>query len=367
MAKTLSEKLIDLPADPEKLQEEEQVKLIRSLDRKQHSLKAQLDWTKKQLKQAEEEIDQFHHLEELTEFTREVSPLATHQQPHFSPEKGGRATGILCWTDWHVEENIEADTVNHLNEYNLDIAEARIKRLVSKSLRLLDSSRSLSNIEDLVLWLGGDLINGYIHEELQESNFLGPAEAICWVQDRVAECIDTLLKETSLPITVVTSMGNHGRSTKKMPISTAYKTSWEWLFYRNLAQYYRNEPRLGWRVENGYHTFVDIQKHPVRFHHGNALRYQGGVGGISIPVNKAIAQWNKSKWARYDIFGHWHQFMYNWNWLCVGSLCGYNAYTISIKGDYQPPTQAFVVMDQEHGPVMTLPIFVEPDQRNIES
>jgi hypothetical protein len=43
--------------------------------------------------------------------------------------------------------------------------------------------------------------------------------------------------------------------------------------------------------------------------------------------------------------------------LC-GGLVGYDAYAVSIGAEYQPPTQTFIVVDKNHGKVMSLPIFV---------
>jgi hypothetical protein len=62
----------------------------------------------------------------------------------------------------------------------------------------------------------------------------------------------------------------------------------------------------------------------VRFHHGHSIRYAGGVGGIYIPTNKAIAQWNKGRHADLDVFGHFHQLRDGGNFICNGSLIGYN-------------------------------------------
>lgn len=359
MAKSLAEQMIELPDDPSQLSESDQVRLIRKLDKRQRKLAEQLRGTEKALHQAEREIENLEDFEGLIEETHGKASIRHFKAKRKRPS--GSATAVLCATDWHSEENIEAATIGGLNSYNIDIAQRRIETAFTKYVKMIDFASSLSKIRDVVLWLGGDLINGYIHEELEESNFLGPAEAIQFVQDQIASGVKFLLKETNLPITIVTNYGNHGRSTKRRRVSTGYKTSWEWLAYNSVAKFdgFASEPRVHWKIEKGYFNWLDIEGHPFRFHHGDGLKYNGGVGGITIPVNKAIAQWNKSKRARFDVFGHYHQYIYNWNWLAVGCLCGYNAYAESIKADYQPPTQAFMTVDKEYGPVLALPVFVE--------
>jgi hypothetical protein len=120
----------------------------------------------------------------------------------------GQATAILCCNYWHVEGCATRESVDGDNEFNLAIADRRIRRTWQKALYLLDFARHISNIRDLVIWLGGDLVNGAIHEELEESNFLGPTEAVLYVQDQVSAGLDLLLREADVDqITVVTSDG----------------------------------------------------------------------------------------------------------------------------------------------------------------
>jgi hypothetical protein len=134
--------------------------------------------------------------------------------------------------------------------------------------------------------------------------------------------------------------------------------------YNFLAAQYADNPRVHWMVGNGYHNTQTVMGRTCRFHHGDGLRYQGGVGGITIPVNKAIAQWNKVKRVDFDFFGHWHTYMWNYpTWVSNGSLIGYSPYSVEIKADFQHPTQTFAVIDTRYGMTESLPIFVERAKR----
>ena len=272
----------------------------------------------------------------------------------------GKSTAIMCANDWHVEGCVDAEMVGGINEFNLKIAKRRIDQLWRKTPYLINSAREMSDIRDMVLWLGGDLISGAIHEELEESNFLGPAEAVLYATERCCEGIDFILRETDLKrVTVVTSYGNHGRTTRRSRVSTGYRHSWEYLAYRNLEKLYAAEPRVVFKVEKGYHNTIDIQGHMVRFHHGDAVRYAGGVGGVTIPLRKKIASWNRQRPVAYDFLGHFHQFLNAWEFTVCGCLVGYDAYALSIGADCQPPTQTFAVIDKERGKVLTTPVFVD--------
>ena len=276
--------------------------------------------------------------------------------------KVGNATAVIVASDWHVEENVDPTTVNEKNEYNLKIAKQRAETFFRKSLWLTNLVRSGIRIDNLVFAMLGDFITGYIHEELQEDNNLSPTEASLFVQDILCSGIDYLLREGNFKsIIIPCCFGNHGRTTVKRRVSTSYKNSYEWLMYKNMEKIYRDNDRVHFMVENGYHVYVTLYgRFKIRFHHGDALRFAGGVGGIAIPANKAIAQWNKSEKAYLDVFGHFHtQMMDCGAFVANGSLIGWNAYAISIKASYEDPKQSFFVIDQENGKICDWPIFLK--------
>jgi hypothetical protein len=333
-----------------------EIKILRSLECKLASAQSDLRLERRKRGQAERELAHAERSLETVLATKDC--VARKKLRPGGKVSRGQATAILCCNDWHVEGCVTRESVDGANEFNLAIADRRIRRTWQKALYLLDFARHISNIRELVVWLGGDLINGAIHEELEESNFLGPAEAVLYVQDHVAAGLDLLLREAKVDsITVVTSYGNHGRTTKKRRISTGYRHSWEWLAYSNLARHYRHTSKVTFKVEQGYHNWLDIQGHDVRFHHGDAIRYAGGVGGVTIPLRKKIAQWNKRRKAQLDVIGHFHQFIDGWDFVGCGCLVGYDAYALEIGAEFQQPTQTFLVIDRDYGKVLACPVF----------
>lgn len=267
------------------------------------------------------------------------------------------AVAFAMASDWHAEETVLKASTNGLNEYNLDIANDRIEKFFTKLVRLTEIERHGAKIEDLVLWLGGDMMTGMIHEELAETNSLTPTEVILWLQQRLLSGIETL-RPHFRNIYIPTSYGNHGRSTQKMRHGTGAKHSYEWLMYK-ILEGQTGDDQVKWQVSESYFNFMEVFGRKIRFHHGDGLRYQGGIGGLTIPTEKAIASWNKSpNRADLDLFGHWHQYQQSRTWLCNGSLIGYNAYALSIKASFEPPTQTFFLLDKKRGRTMTAPILL---------
>lgn len=281
-----------------------------------------------------------------------------------SRSKSEGVAAIAPATDWHVEERISHEATNGKNSFNLDEASRRINRFYSKILELIDWQNYLAPVTELWHPLLGDLMSGYIHDELMESNSLSPTEACVFLQDKICSGVDMLIRETKLPIYMPTCVGNHGRTTQKKRIKTSYKNSYEWLLYKTLETRFLGNSRVAFMVGQGYHNTQVIMGRKTRFHHGDGLRYMGGVGGITIPVNKAIAQWNKASPVDFDIFGHWHTFLANYpTWISCGSLMGYSEYSVEIKADFQHPTQAFIVIDRRYGLTQATPIFLTKPNR----
>lgn len=282
--------------------------------------------------------------------------------PSITPIKSdGDTTAILVLSDWHWEENVNPKVVNNLNKYTPKIAKDRVNKLWQNTAMLVDFARKFTNINELVVAVLGDMITGYIHEELVEDNWLSPTEACMEVQDALMGGLTFLHKEIKPEaLWIPTCHGNHGRTTKKMRVQTSHANSYEWLMYKQL-QWHCAQKQLPyrWQVGDGYHNWMTIQGHRVRFHHGDAIRYQGGVGGITIPVNKAIAAWNKSQPADLDIFGHYHTSKEDAWWVSNGSVIGYNAFALQIKADYEAPSQSLVLVNRKRGKILTMKVFCD--------
>lgn len=121
------------------------------------------------------------------------------------------------------------------------------------------------------------------------------------------------------------------------------------MMYHTMQQHFRDEERIEFVIADGSHIYLDVYDWTIRFHHGDDVRYYGGVSGISLSLRKAHDAWNESRHADHTVIGHWHQLV-NFNFALVnGSLIGYNAFAQSIKARYEDPKQGFFLMCKEDG------------------
>lgn len=236
-----------------------------------------------------------------------------------SPGKGtGRnreAVACAIASDWHVEETVTSEQSGGVNEMNLRIAEERIARYFRKLVLLTEMSgggRHGARISRLVVGLIGDIINGYLRDENLIGNSLTPPEAIVWAWERISQGLEYVLAHTTLKqVLVVCRSGNHGRfmglSSRQIMWSHKEEMSLEHVLYKMLAQRFQGNRRISFMVPSaGIYSDVDILGFKYRFFHGDNVRFMGGVGGLSIPLNKLILRWNQRSKAYMHCLGHFH-------------------------------------------------------------
>jgi hypothetical protein len=293
-------------------------------------------------------------LEAVTECKNAVS---TYSIPK-TPGTGGNAVAVVLASDWHVEENVKPESVNGSNEYNLAIAKKRAEKFFQHTLQLVQKEQQAVKIETLVLALLGDFFSGNIHDELLASCEVGPQDAMLFAQNLIASGIEFLLKNSKLKLVVPCCVGNHSRMTHKILISQEQAFSLEWAMYSFLAQHFAGNKRVTFVLSRSYHNYLDILGYKVRFHHGHAVQYGGGIGGLTIPMIKAVQRWDNDQKAYLSCCGHFHQKMDGERFIVNGSLIGDAPYGKRL-GFTGRPEQVFFLIDQKRGKTVVCPVLVE--------
>lgn len=296
------------------------------------------------LEESEKRFDALINIKENSNINQSISPIIQKSLSEVTP--------VIMLSDWHFEERVDADTINNLNEYNLEIAGERWTRCIQNSLRLVNKERSSSEINELVLWLGGDFITGYIHEELEESNYLSPTQATRFAKEKIITAIKFYLEYGKFTkITIICNYGNHGRTNKKPRVSTGYKNSYEWMMYNDIADYFIGEKRVDFIIPNGLFAYFKIYDVNCRFWHGDTIKYGGGIGGLTVPLIKAISRYNDSIKADYNFMGHYHQcWEATKDCFVNGSGIGFSPYAQRIGASPEVPQQGFKLIDRKRGP-----------------
>jgi hypothetical protein len=269
-----------------------------------------------------------------------------------------QATAVALLSDIHYETVVDPESTPWGNAYNPAIADYRLGRFFAGLLWLVQFHRSAFDIRNLVLWLGGDFITGSIHDENLKTQALGANSAMRAVTAQLVAGVRRLLDEGALDrLDVICSVGNHARTTKRMGFATAHEDSLEWPMYNEIALRCADE-RLHLINPPSTHAYHDVFGYRLHFHHGHEIRYSGGIGGVTIPANKAVAAWDLWDSADYHHFGHYHQRLAAGKVFMNGSVIGPDPFGFGIKGAPEPPQQSFYLLDSQRGACCASPIWV---------
>jgi hypothetical protein len=352
-----------LASDPEEqveLKTTEQITEEVMYERKIRVLRGELSDLKRKNKQLMEDLDiSEKRLDSMLAIKEDVDLMEIDA---ISEDPKKEATALVMLSDWHVEEKVDPKVVNYINEFNPEIASARAFTCFQNALKLVRKERHDANVNQLLLWLGGDFISGYIHEELEEENFMSPTQATRFVKQLLIAGIEFMIDHGEFEsIKIVCNIGNHGRTGKKKRVASSYKNSYEWMLYHDLNDYFSKHDMVEFHIPEGLFSYTRLyDKFTIRSWHGDNIRYGGGIGGLTIPLNKVIFKLNSQIKADYNIIGHFHQY---WeatkDCLVNGSLIGINAYALSIGASPEPPMQGFRIIHSEHGLTTKLPILCE--------
>ena len=267
---------------------------------------------------------------------------------------------ILLCSDWHCGAIVEPATVCDLNRFDLNIFHQRSVALFRNLLKVVRMLRSTTEVCKCVIWLGGDLIDNWLHPDQVETQILSPTQQLIECERAIVAGIDYLLAQGEFEeIIIPCSFGNHGRTTEKMRAGNAAATSYEWLMYQSLQRHYRNDARIKFNIASGNLLYLDVLGHRLRFHHGDAIRYGGGVGGITIPLQKWIYRQDQGIKADHTFLGHFHQLTMGQNWSVNGSLIGATAYSMKLGFAPERPQQLLRCIDSERGFTISAPILTD--------
>jgi hypothetical protein len=291
-------------------------------------------------------------IESLDKFSIEANPRLKEE-----------VIAISTINDVHIEEPVIKSVVNNLNEYNLDIAEQRVTRYFKRLMYMIIQSRRAGyRIDNLVLGLLGDFITGYIHEELEETNSLTPPEASLFIQELLIKGIKFLAEDGNFKKIIIPCVpGNHGRTTKRKRYTSGYKNSYEWLMYNNIKKLFTaigSYENVEFIIPESEFIYLPLFGYINKFSHGDHFNYQGGIGGLEVPLKKWVLRENSVIKTDMSWIAHWHQYIVLNKVRVNGCVIGYNSYARAYGFEPEQPKMQFQLLDKKRGFTLNNPIYL---------
>ena len=302
----------------------------------------------------QEYLKQKNQIEEV-----EALPFESYEFK-FAEKEEGEKYAVALFSDAHIEETVNPQSVMSLNEYNTDIAKQRIQNYFANLVHCLNKDE----VSHLIFASLGDTISGYIHEELAQTNGLTPLEATQLAQGLIFNGLKFICEKSNVEdIYFIGIVGNHSRVTKKIQHANGYKMSYEWLMYQNI----KRECEIAglpitFNLPESEMAVVDTQDNRrFLFIHGFQIRSNGSgtVCGIYPALNRLCMKWDKIFHQDKIYLGHFHSCVSIPNAMVNGSIIGYNSFALSNGFGYERPAQQYEVYDTKIGLLLTRQIYCD--------
>ena len=322
---------------------------------------------KKQLANVKKETLDEHFVKSVIFKLAEKSP----EPPEWllpSPKKGSiPGVPTLLASDWHGGEVVFPTQIGGVNEYNMTILEERAKAVINNTVYLLKTHMVNPQYPGIVFAIGGDMVTGNIHEELEATNEMEIMPTVLHMADLLAGCIRTLASEFG-KVFVPCVSGNHGRNTFKIRNKGRNFTNFDWLIYQILARFFEKDKRITFMIPDGPDANYKIYNHRYLLTHLDQFRggdsMIGALGPIIRGDHKKRGR-NAQIGMSYDtmIGGHWHQLIQLQRLIVNGSLIGYNEYAYNNNFPFEIPRQALWLTHPSRGITFSIPIQVGPQPK----
>lgn len=273
-------------------------------------------------------------------------------------DKKGYRYAIALFSDAHIEESVDSDSVLGLNSYDTEVAEQRIKAYFANLANCLKKD----NAQTLYFASLGDTISGFIHEHLMQENGMTPPEATLFGQSLIVSGLQHLRRELpNMEIYFIGIAGNHSRITKKVQNSNGFKMSYEWIMYQNVKQICE-AAKMGIKFLIPESELALVQTPDGKryiFCHGFQVQSKGTgtVAGIYPALGRLAMKWQKIFKQDKIFLGHYHTCVSIPTATVNGSVIGYNAFALTNGMGYEEPAQMYEVFDSEIGQLLSRKIY----------
>jgi predicted phosphodiesterase len=287
---------------------------------------------------------------------------------------GAPGVPMTIWSDWHWGEKVFRNQVGGVNEFNSIIAAERAKLLVTETVKLLKTYTVNPVYPGVVVCLGGDMITGDIHPELEATNDATVQQSIVGVTDALLAGLRQM-GDAFGRVFVSCVPGNHGRDTLKPRMKNRVHTSHEWLVYQMLERFLKDDPRIQFQIPDETDAYFSVYGHRFLLTHGDTLGVKGGDGIIGAlgPIARGTMKVGRSEaqiGRDFDtlVIGHWHTYIPRGEAVHVivnGALKGYDEYArLALRVPYSRPSQALWFVHPLHGVTNQWQIYLDEPRKS---
>lgn len=284
-----------------------------------------------------------------------------------SARKGGVTpeVPVVIWSDWHLGEVVNAEEVNGINSFNMQVAERRIELLVGKTIDLCRQHHT-GNYPGIVVNMLGDFVSGGLHPELLKTDEEEIIPTTLRARDLLVAALGNIADAFG-KVYVPCAAGNHGRETPKPEFKRYVYKNFDWLIYQLLIRHFVDDPRIVFDVRptNDVHYRVFNERYLAL--HGDMLGVKGGdgiIGAIGPIMRGEVKKSRQSSVIGYDydvlLMGHWHQALNLPRAIVSNTLKGWDEYArLQLGAPPTTPSQPLWFVHPSYGRTSYWEIYLE--------
>lgn len=317
---------------------------------RRHKIRA--DEAARQLKALEERLVK---AEDIRGDLMGLGPLKVSKLKPDQGRPSGRRAVILHISDIQYGEVIDHDAIDGINSYDMEIANRRIRRYFQKAHRFITELWLGEPPEEIVILLNGDMISGSIHMELAKTDFVGPMQQAQLVSEQLVAGIQ-LIADAGFPVRVISTPGNHGRTTMKPESKDHTLENYDTLVAANIEKMFRQNGLVTVEYSKSVDALFNVFAFPMLVTHGDRIGSRGGMGfqGPLATIVRGHAKVMADYAARgthlYKIFtGHFHTPGVTSHGYANGTTAGASEYSRDGRMHVTPPSQDYLVIHEDHG------------------
>lgn len=293
-----------------------------------------------------------HIFNEVIELTEQKGQFQLFEISENPTSEERETVAIAQVSDWHIDEVVRADSVMGMNEFNFDVARERAITYFAKLAKLITHHQQHYNIRRVVMLLQGDVIGGWIHDELAQTNSISPNEAIYQAKSLIISGFKYLQEHLNVDvIDVVAVCGNHTRETRRIQFANFNDTSKEHWMHLDIESSCKmiGLDKFSFYIPKSEMAIITIFGNKYLVAHGHQFKFNGGVGGIFPSMLRWFGNINKTLGVKAAFIGHWHQSIFTNHVIVNNTLKGYDAFAMSKGLEFSQPSQNLVLLDSHYG------------------
>lgn len=252
--------------------------------------------------------------------------------------------GILDIGDVHWGEEVQPRNTGGMFEYNTEIATKRLDFTIDEGIEIAKDHK----LRGLTVILGGDLVSGAIHDDLNRHNEMMVAEQTVSFAETMYGGLEKLLS-AGLQVDVVSVSGNHGRTyfREKGYFKNKQQENYDWMVAKMLEAHGKKQRGLDFTIPDTVWALVEVAGRRFLTMHGDTNKQQNSMGISFYAVEKEMRRLktmiiDETMPMHHDVISHHRhqQFM-----VPIGNTMFYNNGALKGPDEYgmmglRPPEQA---------------------------